>query len=120
MARILVVEDDRVVRGLITEILRRDGHDVVAVADAAEALPLAGDDTIDLVVTDMTMPGMSGLDLARALQADRPGLPVLVVTGSRTEDVVAEATASGAAGVVAKPFSHAELRRAVAQAVAEN
>ena len=112
------MDDDRVVRGLIAEILRRAGHDVVAVGEADEALPLAADSTIELVITDMTMPGMSGLDLVRALHSDRPALPVLIVTGSGTDDMVADALASGAAGVVAKPFSHAELRQAVAEALA--
>jgi two-component system, cell cycle sensor histidine kinase and response regulator CckA len=118
VARVLVVDDDRVVRHLISEILRRGGHDVVAAAGADEALRLAADGTIELVVTDMTMPGMSGLELARALHGDRPGLPVLIVTGSGTDDMVADALARGAAGVVAKPFTHAELSRAVAEALA--
>jgi len=113
------VDDDRVVRGLIAEILRRAGHDVVAAAEADEALLLAADSTIELVITDMTMPGMSGIDLVRALHADRPDLPVLIVTGSGADDTVAEALASGAAGVVGKPFSHAELRQAVAEALAD-
>jgi DNA-binding NtrC family response regulator len=114
------VDDDRVVRGLIAEILRRAGHDVVAVAEAEEVLPLAADSTIELVITDMTMRGMSGLDLVRALHSDRSELPVLIVTGSRTDDMVAEALASGAAGVVGKPFSHAELRQAVAATLAQS
>jgi DNA-binding NtrC family response regulator len=92
---------------------------VVAVEGADDALGIASDATIELVVTDMTMPGMSGLELVRALHADRPDLPVLVVTGSGTEDTAAQAAASGAAGNLAKPFSHAELRQAVADALAE-
>jgi DNA-binding NtrC family response regulator len=119
VARVLVVDDDRVVRGLIAEILRRAGYDVAAVGDADEALRIAADATIELVITDMTMPGMSGLDLVTAVHAGRPRLPVLIVTGSGADDRVAEALANGAAGVLAKPFSQAELRRSVADALSE-
>jgi DNA-binding NtrC family response regulator len=117
VARVLVVDDDRVVRNLIAEILRRAGHDVVAVAEAKEALRVAADGSIELVVTDVTMPGMSGLELAAAVRSGHPGLPVLIVTGSGTDDMVADALASGAAGVLAKPFTQAELRQAVADAL---
>jgi two-component system cell cycle sensor histidine kinase/response regulator CckA len=80
---ILVVEDDRALRDLLRITLEGSGYSVLAAADAAEALRLAEPPgrAIALLVSDVTMPGMTGPDLARRLRASRAGLEVLLVSG---------------------------------------
>jgi CheY-like chemotaxis protein len=82
--RILLVDDDDEVRRALADMISSAGHTVVTVAAGSEALRhLDGDPGIDLVVTDLVMPGMTGWELATAVKARRPGLPVGVVTGWR-------------------------------------
>ncbi len=106
-ARILLVEDEPSVRRHLQRALEREGHRVRAVADAAHALALAErpGEEIDLLVTDVVMPGMSGPALAARLAAQRPGLRILYVSGY-VEDVLAPrgALVSGAA-FLEKPFT---------------
>lgn len=81
-AKILVVEDDALVALGIVTMLEDLGHTVIEANSGTQALTIAErDPTIDLVVTDQSMPGMTGTDLARALRQSRPGLPVILATG---------------------------------------
>jgi putative two-component system response regulator len=118
MSRILVIDDEYVVRNLIVEILETAGHDVVA-ADSPEVVLslLEQQDDFSLVVSDIVMPGLSGLDLLEAVRARRPSLPVVLVTGAGTYENLSRALTRGAAGLVTKPFSHTELQTAVADAI---
>ncbi len=115
--RVLVVDDEEVVRELIVEILERAGHDVAQAAVPAEALSLVEQDVFDVVVTDMVMPGLTGLEVLERMKVVRPSLPVVLVTGQGTQDNVDRAVELGAAVVILKPFTHAELREAVATAL---
>ena len=118
MKRILVIDDDeQVVRDLIVEILADGGHDAFGVATAEDALEALTDRRIQLVVSDIVMPGLSGLELLDLVRAQRPSLPVLLVTGAGTHGNLREALARGADGLVMKPFSHRELLQAVAAAI---
>src|ERR1700722_20133779 len=83
MANILVAEDDPVLRYTLAESLRLEGHDVMEAVSADEAATiLASLAVVDLVITDVQMAGsMDGLELARRIRADRPSLPVIVVSG---------------------------------------
>ena len=82
--RVLLAEDEALVAMALADCLEAEGHEVAAVAaDGAEALAMSrGLGTLDLLVTDLRMPRLGGEGLIRALWAERPGLPVLVVTGS--------------------------------------
>jgi putative two-component system response regulator len=117
MSRILVIDDEQVIRDLIVEILVDGGHDAFGVATAEEALEGLADRRIGLVVSDIVMPGLSGLELLGLARTQRPSLPVLLVTGAGTHGNLREALARGAAGLVMKPFSHRELLQAVAAAI---
>jgi len=118
MSRVLVIDDERIIRNLMVEILEMDGHDVVN-ADTAEAAValLKERDDFDLVVSDVVMPGLSGLELLEAVRAQHASLPVLLVTGAGTYDTLSQALTRGAAGLVTKPFTHHELQDAVAHAL---
>ncbi|HET8605811.1 MAG TPA: HD domain-containing phosphohydrolase [Gaiellaceae bacterium] len=117
MSRLLVIDDDPVVRSLMVEILAAGGHEVEGEGEIEPALALLEREDFALVVCDIVMPGGSGLDLLGAIHARRPSLPVLLVTGAGTYEHLSQALARGAAGLLTKPFSHAELRTAVADAV---
>ena len=105
MSRILVIDDEDVIRMLMFEILESAGHEVVAAATAEMALTLLEDSEFDLVVSDVIMPGLSGLDLLVAVRAHRASLPVVLVTGAGTYETLSQALTRGAAGLVTKPFA---------------
>jgi putative two-component system response regulator len=117
VSRILVIDDEAVIRGLMVEILEADGHEAVDAESAERALALLDAEDFSLVVSDVTMPGLSGLELLEAVRARRASLPVVLVTGAGTYETLAQALTRGAAGLVTKPFAHAELQRAVADAL---
>jgi DNA-binding NtrC family response regulator len=117
VTRIIVLDDEQVVRDLMVEILERAGYDVEAVEFSRELIDLVEAGGVDLVVTDLVMPEVSGLDVLEQLKLRSPELPVIVVTGASTEHNVTRAVELGAAAVLMKPFKHGELRNAVARAL---
>jgi putative two-component system response regulator len=118
MSRVLVIDDEQVVRHLMVEIIEMDGHEVVSATTAEAAVEVLDDrDDFDLVVSDVMMPGLSGLELLEAIRSRHASLPVLLVTGAGTYDTLNQALRRGAAGLVTKPFAHHDLRDAVAHAL---
>jgi putative two-component system response regulator len=115
MNRVLVIDDEAVIRELMLEILQRAGYDVVGAETAGRALELLED--VSVVVSDIVMPGLSGLELLDEVRRRRPSMPVVLVTGASTYENLSDAVARGADGFVMKPFSHADLQRAVAAAI---
>ena len=108
MTTVLVVEDDTTVAEVVTRYLERDGFDVVAVASGEEALRSARVAWPDLVVLDLMLPGMSGLELLRRLRAEAR-VPVIVLTARGGESDRVVGLDLGADDYVAKPFSPGEL-----------
>ncbi len=110
-ARIVLVDDDELVRHATGDMLVDHGHCVVQVSSAREALDLLETSEFDLLITDLVMPGMSGVDLLRHVARLRPDLPSLVVTGhsERAGDVPASVPR------LTKPFGEADLAQAVAK-----
>ena len=117
MSRILVIDDEDVIRMLVVEILESAGYEVTSAESAEVALALLEDADFDLVVSDVIMPGLSGLELLGAVRARRASLPVVLVTGAGTYDTLSQALTRGAAGLVTKPFAHSDLQVAVADAL---
>ncbi len=118
MSRVLVIDDEQVIRHLMVEIVELDGHEVTSADTAEAAVELLDErDDFDLVVSDVMMPGLSGLELLETIRSKRASLPVLLVTGAGTYDTLSQALTRGAAGLVTKPFAHHELREAVAHAL---
>ncbi len=112
-ARVLVVDDDPVMRELAAARLQEAGFEAVMASNGAEGLALARARPCDLVITDVDMPAMSGFELTRALRAhpDNASTPVIVITGSEKPEAVDLAFAAGATSFLAKPinwtlFSH--------------
>ena len=111
----LLVEDNAQVRGFAEGLLRDLGCEVLVAECATDAIELLDKEQVDLVLSDVVMPGMSGLALARKLRDSHPDLPVLLATGYSDE---IRKTGSEFA-VLAKPFAVAGLSDAIARALAQ-
>lgn len=109
MSRILVVDDDAVaVRGL-SQLLEMDGHTVVGLMQPEAALVRLREEPFDMLVTDLEMPQVHGLELIRAAREAQPGLRVVVVTAYAGSPVATGALALGARRVLGKPLHYEEL-----------
>jgi DNA-binding NtrC family response regulator len=113
----LVVEDDAVARDLLSEILRGEGFEVEAVDDGAPAVERAGSGRYDLVLSDVRMERVGGLDVLRAFTEKSPGTPVILITAFGDVTGAMEAIGHGAYDYVSKPFNVEELRLTVARAL---
>lgn len=109
MTRVLVVDDDPTVAEVVLAYLRRDGIDAAHAADGIAALESARRVPPDLVVLDLMLPGIDGLEVCRRLRADRPDLPVVMLTARGTEEDRIAGLEVGADDYVVKPFSPREL-----------
>lgn len=120
MARILVADDDVDIRELVAFKLTSLGHDVVAVGDGAAAIQACREQSPDLAVLDVMMPGMSGLDAVRLIRAEThlAHLPVILLTARAQESDVETGFDSGADDYITKPFSPRELAHRVAALLA--
>jgi CheY-like chemotaxis protein len=116
----MVIEDDDAVRGLVIRMLERVGHEVVATPDGREALRMFGQEPTDLVITDINMPGMDGIEVISAFRAMRAGVPIIAISGGGLmpkELLLSSAAAMGAVEVVSKPFEISRLVGAVDRAL---
>ena len=113
MSRVLVVDDDVIVRDALYELLERGGHEVLAAGNGPDGLTVFRDSTppIDLLVTDYNMPNMSGLELARECARHSARLGVLYVSGCRTDDELQADLQAPRRAFIAKPFRGEELLR---------
>jgi two-component system, OmpR family, response regulator len=113
--RVLLVEDDDDNRELMAEVLESAGHEVVPASSGARGLEALAAGPIDVVVTDVGMPGMGGLELARAAKRMAPRVPVVVVTGYAERDDITSARGREIDAVLVKPVDPDSLAAAVAQ-----
>ncbi len=111
--RILLVEDDDDNRELMAEVLESSGHEVLSAASGQEGLKKLSEHPVDVVVTDVGMPGMGGLELARAAKAIAPRVPVVVVTGWAERDDIARARGRDVDAVLIKPVDPDALTQKV-------
>jgi len=119
-ARILIIEDEIAIQHLLVEILRVAGHTVKAARDGQEGLALFGKEEFDVVLTDLSMPEVSGWEVARAVKKTDPRIPVILVTGWGDHLDPQSLQESGIDLVLAKPFLAEELHSALAQAMASH
>jgi len=115
--RVLLVDDEELVRRSTERVLRREGYEVVPVADGQEALRQYREDRPDVVMLDFEMPGLSGQETLSELLALDPAAAIIMVTGHGTPSQQRELCALGARQVVVKPWKVAGLLNALAQAV---
>lgn len=119
MAVVLVVDDDPALRTLAAAVLReREGHEVLEAPDGEAALEVLSATPVHLVLTDLRMPRLGGLDLIHALRARWPTLPALVMSASGQDDEVVQSLQAGALDFIRKPFRLEHLLYAVRSALA--
>jgi DNA-binding response OmpR family regulator len=117
--RVMIVEDDLACRILAALLLERGGYAPTAVPTVARALERLDNEGTDLVLTDLQLPGASGLDLLLTLRERRSATPVIVMTGSNDTRLTDRALELGAKAVIRKPYSAEWLRTAVGAALEE-
>jgi len=113
MPTILIIEDEAKMRRLLELNLGEDGFKTLSAADAESGLQLLASQPVDLVLTDLKLPGMSGLELLQAVKQQNASLPVVVMTAFGSVETAVDAMKAGATDYVLKPFSLAEMRMVV-------
>jgi DNA-binding NtrC family response regulator len=115
--QVLVVDDEPNLRRVLGAQLSRDGYEVHAVADGEAALRILQEQYVDVVITDLRMPRLDGLELLRRALALEPELPVVIITAHGTVDNAVAALKSGAFDYITKPFDQNEVRNVVRKAL---
>src|SRR6266403_116928 len=115
--KILLVEDDPAVVMALRRVLSEEGHQVTVEKRGDSGLVLALNDSFDVVITDMKLPGLNGLDLVRELHAAKPRLPIILMTAHGTTETAIQATKSGAYDYLLKPFEIPEFIELVEKAL---
>jgi two-component system response regulator AtoC len=115
-SRILVVEDEPNLRKVLATLLRREGYEVTVAENGEVGLAEFDKNGADVVVTDMVMPRIGGMEVLRAINGKAPDVPVIIVTAHGTVDSAVEAIKLGAFDYITKPFDQAELQSVIAKA----
>lgn len=118
MAKILITEDEDSLRSFVARALRLDGHETFEAADGAEGLERLDETDFDLLLSDIRMPVMDGIELAHRAADKFPQLKILLMTGYAEQRERADDLMAKIIDVVDKPFALPDIRRAVAQALA--
>jgi DNA-binding NtrC family response regulator len=116
-ATVLVVDDEASVRESLVRVLDREGHRVFQAASAEDALNVLQTESVHLMLSDLKMPTMSGLDLLREVKRRAPETEVVLITGHGTIETAVEAMKEGASDFLTKPFKRAEIIRALTKAL---
>jgi len=119
-ARILLIEDDHGIADTLRRVLEEEGHAVSVERRGDEGLARARRDSFNLVITDLRLPGLSGLELVRQLHAAQPCLPIILTTAFGTTEIAIEATKLGAYDYLLKPFDLPHLVELVRKAADSN
>src|SRR5687768_9890906 len=107
--RILIVDDEEVLRDVLDVVLRREGFDVISASSGEEALNLLDTEEVDLMILDIMLPGISGIDTLRSVRISSPDLPVIIITAFSSIDGAIEAMKHGAFHYIPKPFKNEEV-----------
>lgn len=121
MASLLVVDDEKLSRIAVRKVLERAGHGIVEATNGEEGLALLRRQAVDIVITDIVMPTMQGIETIAEIKREFAGLPVIAISGSgrvNNIDYLKSAQEAGADRVLAKPFSQRELIQAVDELLA--
>ena len=108
--RVLIVDDNREIRTILEEYLREEGYVAEGAGDGKEALAKHGSAPFDLIITDLNMPGMTGMELIKAISKEESATEFIIITGYASLDSAIEAVKAGAFDYIVKPFRIEELR----------
>ncbi len=117
MHRVLIVDDEKSMREFLSIVLKKEGCDVTVAAHGPEALSLIDKEIFDLVISDIKMPGLSGIDLLKAVKAVSPSTIVLMMTAFASTETAVEAMREGAYDYLTKPFKIDEVKLLVKNAL---
>jgi two-component system, sensor histidine kinase and response regulator len=116
-ARILIIDDEEIVLKSSSRILRTTDYDIVTASSGMDGLEKARAQKFDIVITDLKMPQLGGMDILKTLKKEQPDLTVIIFTGYATVETAREALKNGAFDYIPKPFTPDELRDVVKNAV---
>ncbi len=116
MPHVLIVDDELNIRRVLAAMLAREGYEVTAAADGEQALAVLQKTPVHVVVTDLVMPRLGGLELLARVAAEFPDVPVIVITAHGTVDSAVQALKAGAFDYITKPFEQEELKKVIAKA----
>lgn len=114
---VLVVDDDPLILTVVDLMVRHMGHTVRTACDGVAALDVLADAPADIIVSDIRMPGMDGLALARLVRKDYPNIPIILMTGYLSEYSSVGASEIGVDGILKKPFKSTDLIAAISRAI---
>jgi DNA-binding NtrC family response regulator len=118
MAKILLVDDEAAILGILTDYLQTSGHEVTSVSDSAKAAEmLKAREPFDIMVSDIRMTPVNGMELLKLSRQLNPGMPVILITGFGSRETYEQARQLGAVDCLAKPFVPEALLRTVAKAL---
>jgi two-component system, NtrC family, response regulator AtoC len=113
---VLIVDDELNIRRVLAAMLSREGYEVTAAADGEQALAVLQKMPVHVVVTDLVMPRLGGMELLGRVAAEFPDVPVIVITAHGTVDSAVQALKAGAFDYITKPFEQEELKKVIAKA----
>ncbi len=116
-ARILIADDEHNIRKVLSAMLRREGYEVLTARDGEEAIELLGSGKVQVVVTDLKMPKVDGIEVLRFVQCNHPQVPVIMITAHGSIGNCVEALKSGALDYITKPFDSFDLINTIGKAV---
>jgi CheY-like chemotaxis protein len=108
--RILIVEDDEEMRALLSDMIEEEGYKTASVNNGSEAFRKLAKESFDLIITDIRMPGLTGLDILPGIKKLQPDAPIIVITAFGSEEVQRKALEKGAQAYLEKPIHFQELR----------
>jgi len=117
MAKILIVDDEPGILDFLRNMFHADGYEVVIALNGGEAIESVKNETVDLVITDLRMPEMDGMEVLRELKKLKPSIPVIILTAYASDETAIEAKKLGAFTYIAKPFNVAGLLGIVKRAL---
>lgn len=117
MAKILIVDDEQNIRNILCETLKKDEYEIFEASSGQEAIELLDANSIDLMITDLVMPGKTGLDLIMEIKEKIPELNIVAISGgggiNGRFDYLPIAQLIGANNIIRKPFSMADIKKIV-------
>jgi two-component system, NtrC family, response regulator AtoC len=116
VAHVLIVDDEVNIRRVLAAMLKREGYEVTTAADGEQALGVLAKTPVHVVVTDLVMPRLGGMELLRRVTQDLPDVPVIVITAHGSVDSAVAALKAGAFDYITKPFEQEELKKVIAKA----
>ena len=117
MVRIMIIEDDEEMRSLLKDFFEEEGFETDSVSNGADALRKLSKDHFDLVITDIRMPGLTGLDILPRMRRLKPETPIIVMTAYGSDDVRRRSLERGATAYLEKPIPLSKLRTLIREEV---